>query len=306
MPKRSRFASLILPVAVTMLLAADSQSGPLTFATPRQAARALLVAAEADDVSALTKIFGPGSDEILNSGDPVQDKNNRAQFAKRARRLLRTRIGPADRNRAVLLIGTDAFPFPIPLVRAAGRWHFDTSGGNAEILDRRIGSNELDAIAACRAYVDAQYDYASEDRNKNGIPEYARRLISSPGKRDGLFWPESDTPPTALGEKVKQAQSEGYRVQGERRIPYHGYYYRILLAQGPKAKGGVLDYVQHGSMIGGFGLVAWPADYRVSGVKTFIVNQDGIIYEKDLGPSTETAVNDIAAFDPDRTWHRVR
>ena len=306
MPNRSLFAGLILSAAASMLLASNPQDEPLTFATPRQAARALLVAAEADDVAALTKIFGRGSDEILNSGDAVQDKNNRAQFVKRARRLLRARFVAANPNRAVLLIGTDAFRFPVPLVRSASRWHFDTAAGKSEILDRRIGSNELDAIAACKAYVDAQYDYASEDRNKNGIPEYAQKLISSPGKRDGLFWPESDSPPTQLAEKVKSAQVEGYRVQFGTRVPYHGYYYRILLAQGPKARGGALEYVQHGNMIGGFGLLAWPAGYRVSGVKTFIVNQAGIIYEKDLGPSTDKAADEIAAFDPDRTWRRVR
>jgi DUF2950 family protein len=306
MPNQLLFARLILPAVATLLLAADPQTGPLSFATPGQAARALLVAAEAGDVSALTQIFGPGSDEVLSSGDPVQDKNTRAQFVKRARRLLQERIDPANVNRAVLLIGADRFPFPIPLVRSGGRWHFDAAAGKTEILARRIGSNELDAIAACKAYVDAQYDYASEDRNKNGIPEYARTLISSPGKRDGLFWPESDTPPTQFGEEVKKAQSEGYRREGDKRIPYHGYYFKILLSQGPKAKGGALDYVQHGSMIGGFGLVAWPAEYRVSGIKTFIVNQDGVIYEKDLGSSTGAAVDDMTTFDPDTTWHRVR
>jgi hypothetical protein len=306
MPNRSLLAGLILPVATALLLASNPQDGPLTFATPHQAARALLVAAEADDVPALTKILGPGSNEILNSGDSVQDRNSRARFVKRARRFLRTRIEPANANRAVLMIGTDSFPFPIPLVRSGGRWHFDTAAGKSEILARRIGSNELDAIAACKAYVDAQYDYASEDRNKNGIPEYARKLISSPGKRDGLFWPESDSPPTQLTEKVKNAQAEGYPLQGDKQIPYRGYYFRILLSQGPKAKGGALEYVQHGSMIGGFGLVAWPAEYRVSGVKTFIVNQDGVIYEKDLGPSTRAAADDITSFDPDRTWRRVR
>lgn len=306
MPNRSLLLNLILPVAATVLLASNTHDGQLTFATPRQAARALLVAAEADDVPALTRIFGPESDEILNSGDPVQDRNTRAQFVKRATRLLRARIVAANPNQAVLLIGTDGFPFPIPLVRRAGRWHFDTAAGKSEILARRIGSNELEAITACKAYVEAQYDYASEDRNKNGIPEYARKLISSPGKRDGLFWPESDSPPTQLAEKVKSAQAEGYRSRADTRVPYHGYYYRILLAQGPKARGGALEYVQHGSMIGGFGLVAWPADYRVSGVKTFIVNQDGVIYEKDLGSSTSTTVDSITAFDPDGTWHRVR
>jgi hypothetical protein len=154
--------------------------------------------------------------------------------------------------------------------------------------------------------VDAQYDYATEDRNKNGIPEYARNLISSPGKRDGLFWPESDVPPTQFAAGVKRAESEGYTKENDTPTPYHGYYFRILMAQGPKARGGAMDYIQHGSMIGGFGLVAWPAEHGVSGVQTFLVNQDGVIYEKDLGPSTSATAEAMTTFDPDNTWRRVR
>jgi hypothetical protein len=286
--------------------AAASLGEQRTFATPRDAAQALLAAAEAQDVSALAAIFGQGSEEILNSGDAVQDKNNLARFVKRAKQSLKERIDPANAGRASLLIGPDNFPFPIPLVKTAGRWHFDTPSGKAEILARRIGSNELDAIAAVKAYVDAQYDYATEDRNKNGIPEYARRLISSPEKRDGLFWPGSEAPPTQFAAGVKRAQEEGYRKEGDTPVPYHGYYYKILLVQGPKARGGALDYIQHGSMIGGFALVAWPAEHGVSGMKTFLVNQDGVIYEKDLGPSTATVAEAMTAFDPDNTWRRVR
>jgi len=277
-----------------------------TYATPQEAAKALVVAGEADDVAALAKIFGPEADEILKSGDAVEDKNNRARFVKRAKQSLEVRINPVNANRAGLLIGADRFPFPIPLVRSAGRWHFDTPAGKTEILARRIGSNELDAIATCKAYVDAQYDYAAEDRNKNGIPEYARKLISSPGKRDGLFRPESDAPDTQFTAAVKKAQSEGYRKQGDTPTPYHGYYFRILKAQGPKARGGALEYIQHGSMIGGFGLVAWPVEYGVSGIKTFVVNQDGTIYEKDIGARTSAAAEAMMAFAQDRTWRRVR
>lgn len=310
MHHKSLFFRLTLPFAaaalVASVLAAAPEGGPLTFSTPRDAAQALLAAAEAQDVSALSQIFGPGSDEILNSGDAVQDKNNVAQFVKRAKQSMKERIDPANANRASLLIGSDNFPFPIPLVKTAGRWHFDTPTGKTEILARRIGSNELDAIAAAKAYVEAQFDYATEDRNKNGVPEYARKLISSPGTRDGLFWPESDAPPTPLTDIVKRAKSEGYEKKGDSPAPYHGYYFRILMAQGPNAHGGALDYIQHGSMIGGFALVAWPAEYRVSGVKTFIVNQEGVIYEKDLGASTIAAAKAMATFDPDKTWRRVR
>ena len=310
MQRNPLFSALTLPFAVTALAASVWAVGPersqRTFATPREAAQALLAAAEAGDVSALSAIFGSSADEILNSGDAVQDKNDVARFVKRAKQSMKERVDPANANYASLLIGPDNFPFPIPLVRTAGRWYFDTPSGKTEILTRRVGSNELDAIAACKAYVDAQYDYATEDRNRNGVPEYARKLISSPDKRDGLFWPGSDTPPTAFAENVKRAQSEGYRKEGDAPAPYHGYYFRILLAQGPRARGGALDYVQHGSMIGGFALVAWPVEHGVSGVKTFVVNQDGVIYEKDLGPSTSTTAEAMTAFDPDTTWRRVR
>ena len=296
------FTAAVLTVSVWGSVPA---AGQRTFATTQEAARAILAAAEADDVPALMSIFGPEADEILNSGDAVEDKANRARFVKRAKKSLIERIDRANANRATLLIGADGFPFPIPLVRTAGRWHFDTPAGKTEILTRRIGSNELDAIAACKAYVDAQYDYATEDRNKNGIPEYARKLISSPGKKDGLFWQESDAPPTRFAAGLKKAQSEGYRKEGDTPNPYHGYYFRILMAQGPNARGGALEYLQHGSMIGGFGLVAWPAEYRVSGIKTFIVNQDGVIYEKDLGSSTSTVAQAMTVFNTDKTWRRV-
>ena len=291
---------------VASLLASAPGEGQRTFATPREAAKALLVAAEADDVAELTKIFGPDAEEILKSGDAVADSNSRARFVKRAKISMKEKIDPANPNRSTLLVDSDSFPFPIPLVRTAGRWYFDTPKGKTEVLARRIGANELDAIAACKAFVDAQYDYAAEDRNKNGIPEYARKLISSPGKRDGLFWPGPDTPPTQFAAEVKKAESEGYRKEGETLTPYHGYYFRILLAQGPDARGGALDYVQHGSMIGGFGLMAWPAEYGASGIKTFLVNQDGVVYEKDLGALTNTTAAAIKAFDPDKTWRRVR
>jgi hypothetical protein len=299
---------LVLPCAITMFAASMSAGAgrQRTFGTPREAARALLTAAEADDVPALTRIFGPGAEEILNSGDPVQDRNNRVKFVKRARQSMKESIDPANANRASLLVGTDRFPFPIPLERTAGRWRFDTPAGKKEVLARRIGSNELDAITAAKAYVDAQYDYATEDRNKNGVPEYARKLISSPGKRDGLFWPEADAPPTQFASRVKTAESEGYRKEGDEPTPYHGYYYRILLGQGPSARGGALNYIHHGSMIGGFGLVAWPAEYGVSGIKTFVVNQDGVIHEKDLGRSTNATVESMTVYDPDKTWKRVR
>jgi Protein of unknown function (DUF2950) len=299
-----------LPLAATALvsavLAANPGNGQRTFATPQEAGRAVLVAAESENMPALSRIFGPESDEILHSGDAVADRNARAAFVKRAKQSLKGQIDPSNANRARLLIGADNFAFPIPLVKTAGRWHFDTPSGKTEILARRIGANELDAIAACKAYVDAQYDYATEDRNKNGIPEYARKLISSPGERDGLFWPGSDTPDTQFASRLETAESEGYRKHDDAPAPYHGYYFRILMAQGPNARGGAQEYVHDGSMIGGFGLIAWPAEHGVSGIQTFVVNHDGAIYEKDLGSKTSAAAQAITTFDPDRTWRRVR
>jgi hypothetical protein len=315
MQYESLISRLGLPFAVMMLAASVSTSAPKsgqtkpgqeTFATPREAARAVLTAAEAHDEAALSKIFGPEADEILQSGDAVEDRNARSRFVMRAKQSMREKINPKNPNRALLLIGRDNFRFPIPLVKSAGRWRFDTPAGKHEVLVRRIGSNELDAIAAAKAYVDAQYDYASEDRNRNGVPEYARKLISSEGKRDGLFWTGSDAPPTEFSAMAHRADAEGYRKENDKPTPYRGYYYRILLAQGPNARGGALDYIQGGSMIGGFGLVAWPAEYGVSGIKTFVVNQDGVIREKDLGPTTSAAVQKMVAYNPDKTWQRVR
>jgi Protein of unknown function (DUF2950) len=298
---------LVTAVFLSAAVAAAPEQGQRTFATPHEAAQALLAAAESDNMPGLSNIFGPAADEILNSGDPVEDRNNRIKFVTKAKQSLKEQIDPANANRARLLIGADRFPFPIPLMKtAAGRWYFDTPAGKAEILARRIGSNELDAIAACRAYVAAQYDYAAEDRNGNGIPEYARKLISSPDQRDGLFWPGDDMPRTAFAARVETAESEGYRKKSDGRTPYHGYYYKILLRQGVNARGGALDYIQDDSMIGGFALVAWPAEHGVSGIKTFLVNQDGVIYEKDLGAKTNELAEAMTTYNPDRTWRRVR
>jgi DUF2950 family protein len=303
------FPQFILPFIASVLVVsawnAGSETPQSSFAAPKEAADALLEAAQKDDVGMLSKIFGPEAGQILNSGDAVQDKASRALFVERARQSMQVRINPTKPTHATILIGTDLFPFPVPLARTAGRWHFDTPAGKAEILARRIGSNELDAIVACKAYVAAQYDYASEDRNKNGIPEYAQKLISSPGKRDGLFWPGDEAPPTEFVGKVKKAGSEGYRKQSVGASIYHGYNFRILTAQGSNARSGALDYLQHGLMIGGFALVAWPAEYGVSGIETFLVNQDGVTYEKDLGPSTSSIALGMTAFDPDKTWRRV-
>jgi hypothetical protein len=207
--------------------------------------------------------------------------------------------------RAILVVGKDEWPLPIPIVKQDSGWHFDTKAGAQEIVDRRIGANELNAIEVCRAYVDAQTDYAMKDRNNDGFKEYAQKFVSSPGKHDGLYWPaqagEEESP---MGPLAASARAEGYgstHVEGKR-TPYYGYYYRILKAQGKSAPGGAVDYVVKGHMIGGFALVAFPAEYGVSGIMSFIVSYDGVVYQKDLGPSTAKIAGAMTRFDPDPTW----
>jgi hypothetical protein len=278
-----------------------------SFATAKEAAQALLAAAQADDVAALLLLFGQSGQEIITSGDPVQDKNHRALFVDHAKSSLKLQHDSKNPNRVVILLGEDDYPFAIPIIKNDGRWRFDTRRGKLEVLARRIGSNELDAMGACSAFVGAQYEYASEDHNSNGVREYAQRLISSPGTKDGLFWPAStDDSESPIAAQVTKAIAEGYAKTGDKPVPYHGYYFRILKSQGREAPGGAKDYLVRGMMIGGFGLVAWPAEYAVSGIKTFMVNQDGVIYQRDLGTHTAKVVQSIVTFNPDKTWQPLR
>jgi len=206
-------------------------------------------------------------------------------------------------GRATLVLGDDDWPFPIPLVRVNENWRFDTAAGRDEILFRRIGRNELSTIQAALAYVDAQQDYA--EKNFGGANAYAQRIVSRPGKKDGLYWPAvQGEPESPLGEFAARAALDGYRP-GQQRIPFHGYYYKVLTRQGPAAPGGALDYIVKGNMIGGFALIAYPAEYDNSGIKTFMVNQDGVVYEKDLGLNTARIASGIAAFNPDQGWEKV-
>ena len=224
-----------------------------------------------------------------------------------AKHRMKLQPDPANPSMVVILIGLDDFPFPAPLVKTAGAWRFDTQKGKREMLARRIGSNELDAIDLCTTYVEAQRAFAAGDPEHSGVHQYARRLISSPGKKDGLYWPQAGNRPSSpIGELVTQAALEGYDTSGLQPVPYHGYFFRILTGQGPRARGGAQDYLVHGLMIGGFGLVAWPAEYRASGVKTFLVNQEGMVYEKDLGPSTHAVARAIKTFNPDSSWKEVK
>ena len=283
------FALLLSPVR--------AQQG---FPNPEDAAAALATAVKAGTSRAMLKVLGRDAADIIESGDDVADANARERFlsAYDARHSIK-----ADGNKkATLILGPDDFPFPIPLVNDNDGWSFDAAAGRSEILYRRIGRNELAAIQTCLAYVDAQNEYAEKDRGE-GVGTYAQRIVSRPGKTDGLFW-RDDKDPSPLGELAAHAAAEGYKA-GEEAEPYHGYYYRILQAQGSDAPGGALNYVVKGKMIGGFALVAWPAEYGNSGVMTFLVNHAGTVYQKDLGSRTEFLAKRMIVFDPDHTWKKV-
>jgi hypothetical protein len=274
-----------------------------TFATPEQAAEALASAWRSGDKPGIAKIFGPDGARLASSGDEVADKNTSARLA--AHYYEQHRIVRTGDEGALLVIGKEEFPIPIPLVQEGGRWRFDTAAGVEEILDRRIGRNELNAIRVCRAYVEAQRDYASRDPLGEGMHEYATRIASSEGKHDGLFW---ETQPGAeespLGPLIAAAADQGYGQagQGDMLAPFHGYYYRILTGQGPHAPGKARNYIVNGHMTGGFALIAYPAKYGNSGIMTFIVNQDGIVFQKNLGKNTAKIIRNMTQYDPDRSW----
>jgi hypothetical protein len=296
------FALTRLAAALAVMVAlAGSACAQQFFPTPEAAATALATAAKAADIRALLRVLGPDGDDIISSGDPVADANNRKLFveaydAKHA-------ITKDGEDKAMLVLGQDDWPFPIPLVRRNETWRFDTEAGRDEILFRRIGRNELSVIQAMLAYVDAQQDYA--EKNFGGANAYAQRIVSRLGKRDGLYWPAAQgEPESPLGEFAARAALDGYRP-GQQRIPFHGYYYKVLTRQGPAAPGGALDYIVKGNMIGGFALIAYPAEYDNSGIKTFMVNQDGVVYEKDLGLNTARIASGITAFNPDQGWEKV-
>jgi len=273
-----------------------------TFATPEAAAWALILAAEQYDVPALTEILGPDGVDLVVTADQVLDRNLAASFVAAARQQTRVVRDPGKKL-ATLTIGSEDWPVAIPIVEKNGRWRFDTVAGRQEILYRRIGTNELDAIEICRGYVEAQQEYASEKRGGAMLNQYAQRMISTPGKQDGLAWKAPDgTWQGPVGEVVAGFISEGYTDRYE---PFHGYYFKVLKSQGPAAPMGQMDFVVGGAMIGGFALVAAPADYRVSGVKTFIVSHDGVVYEKDLGPKTLDLFRAMKRYNPDSTWKPV-
>jgi hypothetical protein len=272
-----------------------------SFVTPQKAVEALITAAEDYDVPDLLDIFGPDGESFVSSADPVRDKSNARAFAAMARQKNSVAIDPAKPNKAIVVVGNDDWPLPVPIVKRDGRWFFDSKAGRKEILYRRIGANELDAIQVCRGYVEAQREYASTIHDDSGVNQYAQRIMSSPGKQDGLYWRNQDgTPGGPISEAVARAIEEGYSV--DKQSAYHGYYFKILKGQGPAAPMGRLDYAIEGIMIGGFALVAVPAEYGVTGVKTFIVSNDGIVYQKDLGPKSLDLAKQMELYNPDKTW----
>jgi hypothetical protein len=294
--------ALALALAAAQLLAAPPPA-PLTFATGQEAVQALIDAARNNDGAAMLKLFGPEGKDIVQSGDAAEDKAAREEFARRAAEKMNIVPEPGNPNRATLVVGENDWPFPVPLLRSNGRWAFDAAEGRMEILARRIGRNEMNAIEVCRGYVEAQMEYAAHDRDANGVLEYAQKIVGSPGKKDGLYWEgEPDTlAPKAFADAAAVLQA----AQGKKPVPYHGYYFHILKAQGPEAPGGAADYLVKNTMIGGFALVAWPDEYAVSGVKTFIVNHLGVVYEKDLGPTTSTMARTMTVFNPGKGWNKV-
>jgi hypothetical protein len=287
---------------------------PQRYQTAEAAAGALREAAESKNEEALARILGPAAHELIQSGDPVEDRRNRENFAAHFAEY--SKLQPVSPDAMVLYIGKLNWPMPIPLVRKDGQWYFDTAAGKEEILNRRIGKNELGAIGVCRAYVEAQREYARLNPTGAPAPAYARRFMSHPGQKDGLYWVSTpDQPLSPLGPLVAQAQAEGYSDkpiknrrpnQAHPATPYHGYYYQILESQGPHAPGGAKDYLAQGQMRGGFALATYPAKWGDSGMMTFIVNQDAIVYQKNLGPTTEQLAGQITSFDPDGSWTRVK
>jgi hypothetical protein len=273
------------------------------FDNPQLAANALVAAAKAFDVGGLQELFGPAIEDIVLPGEYAEGRQRATEFAAKADEKLTVSFDPVTKTRAFLLVGADEWPFPIPLVRRGARWSFDAQAGRQEIRSRRIGRNELDAIRICRGYVEAQHEYALTPREGARVSQYAQRIISTPGKQDGLAWRNSDgTWAGPVGEAVARALDQGYALGAE---PYRGYFFKVLKAQGPAAPLGEMDYVVKDVMIGGFALVAAPAAYGVTGIQTFIVSHDGVVFEKDLGTATLAEFKRMERFNPDESWTAV-
>ncbi len=298
-------SALLVFAALTISADAMEATAQKGFSSPDAAVAAVIADLGADNIRGLEAIFGPGSGRLLSSGDPVADRNGRARFVAAYEEAHHIEQSAGS---AVLVIGKEDWPAPIPLRKIGDRWVFDTAAGEQQIIDRRIGRNELATIETMLAYVDAQNDYADWMRQHAEMAEYAQRLRSRPGQHDGLYWPAAaGEPESPMGPLVAEAQEEGYRRSADQRgrIPYHGYFFKVLTAQGKDAPGGALDYVVRGRMIGGFALVAWPAQYGDSGVMTFIVNYQGQVYQKNFGPRTAAIAAAMTSYDPDPGWQKA-
>ncbi len=299
------FAATIIAVTSFSFLASAQEIKQRKFKSPEKAFNALVKAARDNDTMELLAIFGPEGKDIISSGDAVADTGGRKRFVKSAGEAIEFR--KLNDKTTLAIVGKDRWCFPIPLVRTGREWAFSTAEGKQEIINRRIGRNELSTIQVSLAYVAAQREYAGKDRTGAGVPQYAQHFLSRKGKKDGLYWeatPEEEMSP--LGPLLARAAEEGYTFRkGEKPVPYHGYYFKILKSQGSNAPGGELDYLVDGRMMGGFGLLAYPAEYGVSGIMTFVVNHQGVVYQKDLGPGTKEIARATTKYDPDRTWKKV-
>lgn len=308
--------ALALGVAV-FGLAVKPAAAQESFPSAEEAARALVNAEERNDTAEILKILGPGAKDLITSGDKAQDEKRRADFVKRAKESLRVAPDPFRAGCLVVSVGKEGWPLPIHLVKAKDGYRFDIAGSKLEILARRIGRNELNTIEALRLFTEAEREYAYSDLDRDGMRDYARLIISTPGKHDGLYWePKAGEPESPLAKVFGNAVAEGYKLPANGQPPiYHGYVFRVLKAQGPEARGGARDYVvrvtsakrknQEEHMIGGFAFVAYPAEYGNNGVKTFLVNQDGVVFEKDLGPDTRALAVAMKRFNPDKTWREA-
>jgi hypothetical protein len=273
------------------------------FSSADAAAQALVAAAKNDDAAGLLEILGPSAKSVVTTGDPVADRNARRAFASRAAQKMKLVPSRGNKNAKTLLAGKDDWPLPIPIVQQNGKWYFDTGQGKQEILTRRIGSNELDAIEVCRGFVEAQAEFATQNRTANNLPVYAQKIISSPGEHDGLYWAGNrENGESLIDEIIAKAIAEGYTNKHD---PYHGYYFKVLTAQGPNASGGAMSYLENGLMTKGFALIAWPSNYGSTGIMTFVVDRTGIVYQKDLGRNTSDIAAGYSAYDPDKTWTPV-
>jgi hypothetical protein len=298
------FLIFLIAISIPVLPISAQEVKQKVFGSPEEAMKAFAEGVQAGNMKDVMAVLGPEGEDILSSGDEVADKTDRERFLKKYQERMDL---VKDRDRVSVILGNDHFPFAIPIVKKGEGWVFDTKAGREEVLNRRIGRNELAAIQVCEAYVEAQREYASTDRERDGIIQYAQKIVSDAGRRNGLYWKAAEGEvPSPLGPFAAKAATEGYKKKDEKPVPYHGYYYKILKGQGMSAPGAAYNYVINGHMVAGFALVAWPAEYNVSGVMTFVVNQNGTVYQKDLGLKTEELAKAMTLYNPDRTWKRAQ